>query len=129
MRRLNMRYLRYIALLGVLLIPASYARAQVSLGFSYGGPVYQGGYDDDGGNYQQPDCTYGYYNYYPYTCAPYGYYGSQWFNNGLFLGIGPWYGWGWGGGWYRGGYGRGGYGRGGYGRGGYGRGGYGRGGY
>ena len=39
-----MRYLRYIALLGILLVPATYSRAQVSLGFSVGGPAY-GGYD------------------------------------------------------------------------------------
>ena len=107
-----MRYLRYIALLGIFLIPATYSRAQVSVGVGVGGPAYQGGDYDDGGYYAQPNCVYGYYNYYPYACAPYGYYGPQWFNNGIFLGIGPWYGWGWGGGWYRGGYwGRGGWGR------------------
>ena len=86
-----MRYLRYIALLGILLIPAAYSHAQVSFGLSFGAPAY-GGYD----NYGPPSCVYGYYNYYPYSCAPYGYYGPQWFNNGIFLGIGPWYGWGWG---------------------------------
>ncbi|MGC2512210.1 MAG: hypothetical protein WA430_16705, partial [Acidobacteriaceae bacterium] len=84
-----MRYLRYIALLGILLVPATYSRAQVSLGFSVGGPAY-------GGYYAQPTCAYGYYNYYPYSCAPYGYYGPNWFYNGVFLGIGPWYGWGYG---------------------------------
>ena len=50
-----------------------------------------------------PDCPYGYYNYAPYACAPYGYYGPGWFTNGLFIGVGPWYGWGyrgWGP-WYR----------------------------
>ena len=85
-----MRYLRYIALLGIFLVPATYSRAQVSVGVGVGGPAYQG-YYDDGGYYAQPSCVYGYYNYYPYACAPYGYYGPQWFNNGIFLGIGPWY--------------------------------------
>src|SRR5580692_775865 len=65
----------------------------------------------------EPACPYGYYDYAPYACAPYGYYGPEWFSGGLFIGAGPW---------FRGGYG---YGRGygyGYGRGGYpeGRGGY-----
>src|SRR5665213_3547510 len=103
MRRFKMRFLRYVALLGILLVPVTYSHAQVSFGFSYGGPVYQSGY------YAPPVCAYGYYSYYPYACAPYGYYGPQWFNEGIFLGAGPWYGRGWG-------YGRRGYGyRGGYG--------------
>ena len=38
-----------------------------------------------------PDCPYGYYNYAPYACAPYGYYGPEWFNDGGFVGVGPWY--------------------------------------
>src|SRR5580658_3555712 len=38
-----------------------------------------------------PDCPYGYYDYAPYNCAPYGYYGSEWFTNGVFIGAGPWY--------------------------------------
>ena len=46
--------------------------------------------------YGPPECEYGYYSYYPYDCAPYGYYGAGWFNDGLFLGVGPWYGFGWG---------------------------------
>ena len=37
-----------------------------------------------------PDCPYGYYDYSPYACAPYGYYGPEWFTNGLFIGAGPW---------------------------------------
>ena len=63
--------------------------------------------------YDPPVCEWGYYAYYPYTCAPYGYYGPQWFYGGSFLGVGPWYQRGWygrGGNGYRGGYGsRGGY--------------------
>jgi hypothetical protein len=38
-----------------------------------------------------PDCPYGYYDYEPYACAPYGYYGSGWFNGGVFIGAGPWF--------------------------------------
>jgi hypothetical protein len=37
-------------------------------------------------------CQWGYYSYYPYTCAPYGYYGANWFVGGVFVGVGPWYG-------------------------------------
>ena len=39
-----------------------------------------------------PVCPYGYYDYAPYNCSPYGYYGPEWFNNGSFLGAGPWFG-------------------------------------
>lgn len=38
-----------------------------------------------------PVCPYGYFDYPPYECAPYGYYGSEWFLNGIFIGAGPWY--------------------------------------
>jgi hypothetical protein len=38
-----------------------------------------------------PVCPYGYFDYAPYDCAPYGYYGPDWFNGGLFIGAGPWY--------------------------------------
>jgi hypothetical protein len=38
-----------------------------------------------------PVCPYGYYDYAPYACAPYGYYGPTWFVNGVFIGAGPWY--------------------------------------
>ncbi len=47
----------------------------------------------------QPVCSYGYYDYAPYQCAPVGYYGSGYFYNGIFLGMGPWAGWGYGHGW------------------------------
>ena len=50
--------------------------------------------------YAPPVCEWGYYSYYPYACAPYGFYGPGWFDEGLFIGVGPWWGWGWGGGWY-----------------------------
>jgi hypothetical protein len=38
-----------------------------------------------------PVCPYGYYDYPPYNCAPYGYYGPEWFANGVFIGAGPWF--------------------------------------
>ena len=38
-----------------------------------------------------PVCPYGYYDVAPYHCAPYGYYGPEWFTNGVFIGAGPWF--------------------------------------
>ena len=38
-----------------------------------------------------PGCPYGYYDYAPYNCSPYGYYGPDWFQGGLFIGAGPWF--------------------------------------
>jgi hypothetical protein len=38
-----------------------------------------------------PDCPYGYYDAAPYDCAPYGYYGPEWFTGGIFVGTGPWF--------------------------------------
>jgi hypothetical protein len=38
-----------------------------------------------------PACPYGYYDYTPYGCAPYGYYGPEWFHRGAFIGVGPWF--------------------------------------
>jgi len=38
-----------------------------------------------------PVCPYGYFDYAPYDCAPYGYYGPDWFNGGIFIGAGPWF--------------------------------------
>jgi hypothetical protein len=85
-----MRYLRFFGLLGVFLgiglFSASDANAQrVAFGVGFGGPVYYGA---------APVCSYGYYDYYPYTCAPYGYYGPDWFEGGVFIGAGPWFGFG-----------------------------------
>ena len=71
-----MRFLRYLAVLGILLLPAAaVSHAQVSVGVGIGGPVYGGYY-----GYPAPVCAYGYYGYYPYACAPYGYYGPSWFS-------------------------------------------------
>jgi len=38
-----------------------------------------------------PACPYGYYDYTPYRCAPYGYYGPEWFQGRVFIGAGPWF--------------------------------------
>ena len=38
-----------------------------------------------------PVCPYGYYDYAPYNCSPYGYYGPDWFTGGVFIGAGPWF--------------------------------------
>jgi hypothetical protein len=38
-----------------------------------------------------PQCPYGYYDAAPYECAPYGYYGREWFAGGAFIGVGPWF--------------------------------------
>jgi hypothetical protein len=44
-------------------------------------------------------CQWGYYDYPPYTCAQYGFWGPEFFYNGIFIGVGPWWGWGYGHGW------------------------------
>jgi hypothetical protein len=77
-----MRYLRYLALAGICMFSASYAHAQrVVVGVGRG-PAYVG---------PPPVCAYRYYGYYPYACAPYRYYGPQWFVGGAFIGAGPWF--------------------------------------
>jgi hypothetical protein len=38
-----------------------------------------------------PVCPYGYYDASPYRCAPYGYYGPEWFSGNVFIGAGPWF--------------------------------------
>ena len=82
-----MKYLRYLTLVGLLMLPLAYSQAEVRVGVGIGfGPGYVAG---------PPVCSYGYYDYYPYACAPNGYYGPSWFANGVFIGAGPWYhGWG-----------------------------------
>src|SRR6266849_9017595 len=84
---LKMRYLRFFGLLGIFLaiclFSASSAQAQrVTFGIGIGAPVYYG---------PAPVCAYGYYDYYPYACAPYGFYGPDWFVGGAFIGAGPWF--------------------------------------
>jgi hypothetical protein len=57
--------------------PKSEAQIGVGIGVNVGAPP--------------PACPYGYYDYPPYQCAPYGYYGPEWFANGIFIGAGPWF--------------------------------------
>jgi hypothetical protein len=39
-----------------------------------------------------PKCPYGYYDLAPYSCAPSGYYGPEWFTRrAAFVGAGPWF--------------------------------------
>ncbi len=81
-----MKYIRILAVLSIGLFSAGFAHAQrFSVGVGIGGPVYAGPV------YGPPVCTYGYYGYYPYACAPYGYYGPDWFSGGIFIGAGPWF--------------------------------------
>jgi hypothetical protein len=68
------RALALSALAVAFLSPALKAPAQVDI--SIGGP---------------PVCPYGYFDYAPYDCSPYGYYGPDWFVGGVFLGAGPWF--------------------------------------
>jgi hypothetical protein len=79
-----MKNLMLLSLLGACLMAAPSAHAQpVRFGVGIGvGPVYGG---------PPPVCPYGYYSYYPYACAPYGYYGAEWFSGGIFMGAGPWF--------------------------------------
>jgi hypothetical protein len=77
-----MRYLKYLALLAFCMFSAAApSHAQVAIGVRVG-PAYVG---------PAPVCAYGYYGYYPYACAPYGYYGPDHFVGGIFIGAGPWF--------------------------------------
>jgi len=40
---------------------------------------------------EAPECPYGYYDVAPYSCAPSGYYGPEWFSEDVFVGAGPWF--------------------------------------
>ncbi len=64
----------FSALSAVLLSGVPLAPAQISVNI---GPA--------------PACPYGYYDYAPYNCAAYGYYGPDWFSSGVFIGAGPWF--------------------------------------
>lgn len=85
-----MRYVKYAGLLGLfVMLAGTAAHAQVRFGVGVGvgpgyvpPPAYVG---------PAPICAYGYYGYYPYACAPYGYYGPEYFNSGVFIGAGPWF--------------------------------------
>src|ERR1700735_5245158 len=73
-----MNKLRFLALTAfaavcfTIIAPKSQAQVQVDIGVA-------------------PVCPYGYYDVPPYNCAPYGYYGPEWFVGGGFIGIGPWF--------------------------------------
>ena len=91
-----MKSFKLILFAMILALPfaAVSANAQVAVGVGVGPEVVQAPVD-----YGPPVCDWGYYSYYPYACAPYGYYGPNWFSGGIFIGAGPWYGWGWRHGW------------------------------
>jgi hypothetical protein len=82
-----MRTLRNLLVLtAIILGGTALSQARVFIGFGFGpvivpGPVVYAA---------APACPYGYYQYYPYDCADYGYYGPEWFAGGYFAGIGPW---------------------------------------
>ncbi len=67
-------------LAGLALVPAARAQISVEIG-------------------EPPICHWGYYEDPPYRCAPRGFYGPDYFYNGIFLGVGPWAGWGYAHGW------------------------------
>jgi hypothetical protein len=68
--------LAVLALTAALLAARPTAPAQIGVGIDIG---------------VAPICPYGYFDYAPYDCAPYGYYGPDWFVGGLFVGAGPWF--------------------------------------
>jgi hypothetical protein len=70
----NLRILALSGLAAALLSGFSSAPAQVSINIG-----------------TAPACAYGYYDYAPYNCSPYGYYGPDWFAGGVFIGAGPWF--------------------------------------
>jgi len=70
-----LKHLSFVAIAAGLFLAAPHtASAQVSV--EIGAP---------------PVCPYGYYEEPPYNCAPYGYYGPEWFTGGIFIGAGPWF--------------------------------------
>jgi hypothetical protein len=73
----KLKYLVLVAVAGFFFpVTAPKVEAQVAVGVSIGAA---------------PNCPYGYYDYAPYSCSPYGYYGSEWFSGGAFVGAGPWF--------------------------------------
>jgi hypothetical protein len=72
-----MSYLKTLplfALAAAMLVPSHVAKSQISVNIGVA-----------------PVCPYGYFDYAPYDCAPYGYYGPDWFTGGVFIGAGPWF--------------------------------------
>ena len=72
MRGLSIAVLAAVAAIGTAMAPKAQAQVEVNIG-------------------PAPDCPYGYYDVPPYACAPAGYYGPEWFVNGVFIGAGPWF--------------------------------------
>jgi hypothetical protein len=73
MRRIKLFTLASIAVFAAIAaVPATQAQVTISIGAA-------------------PNCPYGYYDAAPYNCAPYGYYGPEWFSGGAFIGAGKWY--------------------------------------
>jgi hypothetical protein len=68
------KFVLFSAIAGLIVAAATAAQAQVSVNVGVA-----------------PDCPYGYYDVAPYTCAPPGYYGPEWFDGGAFIGVGPWF--------------------------------------
>ena len=65
------------AILSCTVVAPAPAHAQISFGINIGAP---------------PVCPYGYFDYALYNCAPYGYYGPDWFDQGgIFIGAGRWF--------------------------------------
>jgi hypothetical protein len=75
---LKLKHVGLLTMLGGLFVATSFspsqAKAQVSVSIG-----------------AAPVCPYGYYDYAPYSCAPSGYYGPEWFTGGVFVGAGPWF--------------------------------------
>lgn len=72
MKGLSFVFLGAAALIGVTTAPSAKAQVAVQVG-------------------PAPECPYGYFDTAPYACAPAGYYGPEWFNDGVFIGVGPWF--------------------------------------
>jgi len=74
----KLKYLALAVFVGIsFTVTVPKVNAQVSVGVNIG---------------VAPACPYGYYDYAPYSCSPYGYYGPEWFSGGVFIGAGSWYG-------------------------------------
>ena len=78
MIRKNFRFYARVMVFGMLALGATShpSHAQVNINVNIGAA---------------PVCPYGYFNYAPYQCAPFGYYGPEWFQGGIFIGAGPWF--------------------------------------
>ena len=72
----SIKFLLAASSAALLIALAPVSQAQVSVGVNIG---------------PEPGCPYGYFDYAPYSCAPDGYYGPEWFSGGVFIGAGPWF--------------------------------------